>query len=171
MANPFYGSRRDRSAAQPTVARGQLLRPYPQFGDIIPLFYQGAESSYDALQLTVSRRFARRRSASRPATSRRRAEDWGQSYQNAYDLASANSLSGVHVPYRAIVSGIYQLPIGRGRAIGGQMSPALDALVGGWQVNGIWTLQAGPTLGIGVIEQLGRRSARASARTGTGRIR
>ena len=35
------------------------------------------------------------------------------------------------------------------------MSPALDALVGGWQINGIWTLQAGPTLGIGVSNNSG----------------
>ena len=35
------------------------------------------------------------------------------------------------------------------------MSPALDAIVGGWQINGIWTLQAGPTLGIGVSNNSG----------------
>ena len=38
---------------------------------------------------------------------------------------------------------------------GAQMSPVLDVLVGGWQVNGIWTLQAGPTLGIGVSNNSG----------------
>ena len=58
VANPFYGQVATGILAQPTIARGQLLRPYPQFGDVIPLFYQGAESSYDAFQLTVSRRFA-----------------------------------------------------------------------------------------------------------------
>lgn len=154
VANPFYGRVTSGPLAQPTVTRGQLLRPYPQFGDIIPLFYQGAESSYDSLQLTVSRRFNHGFGfeASYVASESR---DWGQSYQNAYDLASADSLSGVHVPYRAIVSGLYQLPIGRGRAIGGQMSPALDAIVGGWQINGIWTLQAGSTLGIGVSNNSG----------------
>ncbi len=154
VANPFYGYVTTGPLAQPTVARGQLLRPYPQFGDIIPLFYQGAESSYDAFQLTVSRRFNHGFGfeASYVASESR---DWGQSYQNAYDLSSADSLAGVHVPYRAIVSGLYQLPIGRGRALGGQMSPLLDALVGGWQINGIWTLQAGSTLSIGVSNNSG----------------
>jgi hypothetical protein len=154
VANPFFGRVATGPLAQPTVARGQLLRPYPQFGDIIPLFYQGAESRYDAFQLTISRRFNHGVGfeASYVASESR---DWGQSYQNAYDLSSADSLSGVHVPYRAIVSGLYQLPIGRGRAIGGQMSRALDAVVGGWQINGIWTLQAGSTLGIGVSNNTG----------------
>lgn len=154
VANPFYGYVSTGPLAQPTVARGQLLRPYPQFGDVIPLFFQGAESSYDAFQLTVSRRFGNGFGFEGSYVASR-SKDWGQSYQNAYDLASANALSGVHIPYRAIVSGIYQLPIGRGHALGGQMSPALDAIVGGWQVNGIWTLQAGPTLGIGVSNNSG----------------
>ncbi len=81
--------------------------------------------------------------------------DWGQSYQDSYDLASANALSGVHIPYRLVISTIYQLPIGRDRAIGRNMSPALDAVIGGWQVNGIWTLQAGPTLTLGVTNSSG----------------
>ena len=154
VPNPFYGHVSTGPLAQPTVARGQLLRPYPQFGDVIPLFYQGARSSYDAFQLTVSRRFAGGLGFEASYVGSR-SKDWGQSYQNAYDLSSADSLSGVHIPYRAIVSAIYELPIGRGRAVGGQMSPALDAIVGGWQINGIWALQAGPTLGIGVSNNSG----------------
>jgi len=39
--------------------------------------------------------------------------------------------------------------------IGRSFSPAVDAILGGWQVNGIWTLQAGPTLNISVNNNLG----------------
>ena len=127
VPNPFYGSVATGPLSQQTVARGQLLRPYPQFGDIIPLFYQGAQSSYDAFQLTVSRRLANGFGFEGSYVASK-SMDWGQSYQNAYDLSSANALSGVHVPYRVVLSGIYQLPIGRGRAVGSQMSPVLDAI-------------------------------------------
>ena len=154
VPNPFFGQVATGPLSQQTVARGQLLRPYPQFGDIIPLFYQGAQSSYDAFQLTVSRRFANGFGFEGSYVGSK-SMDWGQSYQNAYDLSSANALSSVHVPYRVVLSGIYELPFGRGRALGSQMSPVLDGLVGGWQVNGIWTLQAGPTLGIGVSNNSG----------------
>jgi hypothetical protein len=154
VANPFYGHVATGPLSLPTVARGQLLRPYPQFGDIIPLFYPGAESSYDSFQLTVRRRFAGGLGFEGNYVASK-AMDWGQSYQNSYDIASANALSGTHIPYRLVISTIYQLPIGRDRAIGRNMSPVLDALVGGWQVNGIWTLQAGPTLGIGVTNSAG----------------
>jgi hypothetical protein len=154
VANPFYGAVATGILAQPTVARSQLLRPYPQFGDVIPLFYQGAESSYDAFQLTVSRRFAGGLGFEGSYVGSK-SMDWGQSYQNAYDLASANALSGVHVPYRVIVSGIYQLPIGRARAFLRRAPALVEALIGGWQINGIWTLQAGSTLGIGVTNSAG----------------
>lgn len=154
VANPFYGVVQTGPLSLPTVARGQLLRPYPQFDTVIPLFTPGAESSYDAFQLTFSRRFAGGFGFEGNYVASK-SMDWGQSYQNIYDLSSANGLSGVHVPYRLVFSGIYQLPIGRDRAIGRHFSTPVDALLGGWQVNGIWTIQAGPTLGIGVNNTLG----------------
>ena len=39
-----------------------------------------------------------------------------------------------------MISGTYQLPVGRGKEFGKNWSRAVDALIGGWQVNGIYTL-------------------------------
>lgn len=154
VTNPFFGYVATGPLSLPTVARGQLLRPYPQFGEVIPLFYPGAESSYDAFQMTVKRNFAGGLGFEGNYVASK-SMDWGTSYQDSYDTASANALSSVHVPYRLVLSTIYQLPIGRDRAIGRNMSPVLNAIVGDWQVNGIWTLQAGPTLSIGVSNTAG----------------
>ncbi|HTS24592.1 MAG TPA: TonB-dependent receptor [Bryobacteraceae bacterium] len=41
------------------------------------------------------------------------------------------------------ISSVYELPVGRGRALLGQMNPILDAFIGGWQVNGIYTFRTG----------------------------
>lgn len=38
---------------------------------------------------------------------------------------------------------VYVLPIGRGRAVGGDWGPAANALLGGWQVSGIVTSKSG----------------------------
>jgi hypothetical protein len=38
---------------------------------------------------------------------------------------------------------VYELPIGRGKRFGGNMNPALNAVVGGWQTNGIWRFDTG----------------------------
>jgi hypothetical protein len=44
---------------------------------------------------------------------------------------------------RLVISGTYQLPLGRGTALGKNWNRAVDALMGGWQVNGIWTYHTG----------------------------
>ena len=41
------------------ISSAQLLRPYPQFTDIIPLYSTGASSNYHALQVSFSKRFSR----------------------------------------------------------------------------------------------------------------
>jgi hypothetical protein len=41
---------------------------------------------------------------------------------------------------------LYDLPIGRGRMLGGSMNRATDAIVGGWRLSSILTLQTGPYL-------------------------
>jgi hypothetical protein len=42
-----------------------------------------------------------------------------------------------------VISGTYQLPLGRGKALGRNWNRGVDALIGGWQVNGIYTYQTG----------------------------
>lgn len=43
-------------------------------------------------------------------------------------------------------TGLYDLPIGRGKAFGGGMPRAADAIVGGWRLTGIFTWQTGDYL-------------------------
>jgi hypothetical protein len=59
VPNPFYGIVNNGVLTQPTVSRAQLLRPYPQFTDIIPLYAAGAKSRYNALQITGRKRMSK----------------------------------------------------------------------------------------------------------------
>lgn len=45
--------------------------------------------------------------------------------------------------HRFVFSGIYDLPFGRGRAYGADVSPFANALLGGWQASVIWAAQTG----------------------------
>ncbi|MGH9935277.1 MAG: hypothetical protein ACREAM_03470, partial [Blastocatellia bacterium] len=45
------------------------------------------------------------------------------------------------------VNGIYELPFGRGRWLGGNAPRWLDAFIGGWQVSGIYTYRSGLAFG------------------------
>jgi len=51
--------------------------------------------------------------------------------------------SDFNVPYRFVSSYVWQLPIGRGKKIGGGMNRIADEAVGGWQLTGIATFQKG----------------------------
>jgi outer membrane receptor protein involved in Fe transport len=52
-------------------------------------------------------------------------------------------LSNVDLSYRMVLSSVYELPFGRGKHWGHDWSRPLDWALGGWQVNGIYTLQGG----------------------------
>jgi len=43
---------------------------------------------------------------------------------------------------------VWQLPVGRGRAIGNTMSRALDAAVGGWQISSITSIRSGTAVDV-----------------------
>lgn len=154
VPNPFFGQGGSGVVANPQVSRAQLLRPYPQFGAIYPLFSQGATSDYNALQVTFSKRLAKGILFEGNYTWAK-AMDQGTSYQDSYNALGSRGVSSVHVPQRLVFSGVYELPFGRGRHFGNGMSRWMDMFAGGWQVNGIWTVQSGSILGIGATNQAG----------------
>ena len=51
--------------------------------------------------------------------------------------------SDFDVPFRFVSSYVYQLPIGRGKAIAGGVNRLADEAIGGWQLTGIATFQQG----------------------------
>lgn len=59
------------------------------------------------------------------------------------NYALERGLSNQDQNYRLSLSALYELPFGRGKRWAGNISRALDYAIGGWQLNGIYTLQAG----------------------------
>jgi hypothetical protein len=53
------------------------------------------------------------------------------------------SVSSFDVRHRAVVSAIYRLPIGKGRALLGSAPVVADAILGGWSITAITTFQTG----------------------------
>lgn len=152
--NPFYGVITTGALAAPKVSRAQLLRPFPQFLTVTPLFSQGATSDYHSLQMTFSKRYSRGIVFEGNYTWAK-AIDTGTSYQDSYNMLGSRSVSSVDIPHRLVFSGVYELPVGRGRAFGSGMSRWLDGAIGGWQVNGIYTLQSGSPMGITARNTIG----------------
>jgi hypothetical protein len=152
--NPFFGRGGAGILANRQVSRAQLLRPFPQFNSIYPIFSQGATSDYNALQVTFSKRFAQGLVFEGNYVWAKAMDD-GTSHQDSYNIRDSRAVSSVNVPQRLVFSGVYELPFGRGRKVGANMSRLTDAFVGGWQINGIWTAQSGANLGIGANNTAG----------------
>lgn len=74
----------------------------------------------------------------------------GQAVQDPTNLAREYGPLEFDIMRRFVASYLYELPFGRGKRFLGSSSRVVDLLVGGWQLNGITTLQAGfpltPTL-------------------------
>jgi hypothetical protein len=70
-------------------------------------------------------------------------------YLDPTDSKLEKVVSDQDYPQRFVATGIYELPVGRGRHFGGGMHRVLDALLGGWQIQSWYEGQAGSPLGFG----------------------
>ncbi len=63
--------------------------------------------------------------------------------QNAYNWRAERGPSDFDVTHRFVGSYVYELPWGRGRKFMTSAPNALEMILGGWQINGITTVQSG----------------------------
>jgi hypothetical protein len=66
------------------------------------------------------------------------------------DYKIERGLSNQDQPYRLVLSALYELPFGQGKRWANNISRPLNYIIGGWQVNGIYTLQAGQPFSVTV---------------------
>ncbi len=164
VANPFYGHITNSGCGlnQPTVPYGQLLLPYPEFCSVNDSQTPGGFSHYNALELTYTHRFSKGLSILASYTWSKFIDDtegsnsWAETgssfFRDNYNLALDKSIDGNDIPRSLVVSYIYELPIGKGKAVGGNMGAVSDAILGGWQVTGITTFKDGFPLSIGTTD-------------------
>ncbi|MBK7931451.1 MAG: TonB-dependent receptor [Bryobacterales bacterium] len=67
----------------------------------------------------------------------------GCGYQDTRYLNLERAVDNQDVPHRFVLSGIYELPFGRGKALGGNAHPAANAVFGGWSIGSIVTWASG----------------------------
>ena len=152
--NPFYGVVTTGVLATPKIGYAQLLRPYPQFTTITPLFLSGGSSNYHSLQVTVKKRFSHGLQYEGSYTWAKIIED-GTSHQDSFNTAASRSVSSDNVPQRFVMGFIYEMPFGRGRRYGANAPAVVNAFLGGWQFNGITGFQNGTPLSISASNTAG----------------
>ncbi len=148
VPNPFFPLLPGTGLSGRNVSRSYLLssQDYAHFTGLTTTMYEGY-SWYHALQVKTERRFA---------------ADWtvNAAYQWSKNMEATGRLNGMDSPleyvisdqdrpHRFVVSGIWELPFGRGRRLLGSAHAVVDRIAGGWQVQGIFTAQGGPPFGFG----------------------
>jgi hypothetical protein len=161
VPNPFYGLIKSSNCSlnQQTIEYGQLLRPFPEFCNVnsqqVPIGFD----TYNALMLTYTHRFSHgvqvlasyTRSKWLDDTTGNAAWGWGASnneFRDNNNITLDKSVDASDVPNSMVLSMIYELPVGRGRAVGANLNRVVNTVVGGWQVSGIGTFRNGVPLSI-----------------------
>jgi hypothetical protein len=160
VPNPFFGQVQLGALAQPTVAYGQLLRPYPQYTGFAMQSPPNRNSTYHSAQVKLEKRFRRGGTILGAYTWSKLISDtdtltgWLEpgggagGVQDNYNIRAERSLALYDTPQRLVVSYIVDLPFGKGQPMGANVTGVMDKLVSGWGINGVTTFQSGNPLNI-----------------------
>ena len=133
-----------------TVGSATSRAPYPGFSNI-QYVHNGGNGNYNALSIKATHRFHQGFSVigsytwakSIDTTSGIRNQGFDTLYpQNSYCLACERGLSAFDTRHRIVTSVLYDLPVGNGKSLN-ITNPIANAIIGGWQMGGIVTLQSG----------------------------
>jgi hypothetical protein len=136
---------------------GTPITPYlafPDFANGASYDITAGSSSYNSLQTKYERRFSHGLYFLAGYT-------WARTLTDAGDLLSNGGVGGYRAPqitgisydqglasfninHSFVASGTYDLPIGQGKALLGNLHGPAQLLLGGWITNGILTLNSGP---------------------------
>ena len=136
-----------------TVPFSQNRQSYPLYQNI-QFVENGAGHIYHALSIEAERKWSRGlyfQAAWTLAKSLTDVDEWrgvsetGVAIVNSYNRAAERGNSQFFARQRLIASAIWQLPVGKGRALLSQ-GGIFDKIVGGWQISGTFLAQTGQFL-------------------------
>jgi hypothetical protein len=154
VPNPFYGLIQNPTSvyAQPTIQANYLLSANPQYSSVNAFRVPQANSNYQSFVASAQHRYRSGLTVLVSFTASKLLDDASQvvtfegaagTKQDFYCYKCDKSVSAQDVPKRLVTSANYELPIGKNRYFLGSMPKALDAVLGGWQINGINTFAKG----------------------------
>ena len=152
VANPFAGLIPGTSLNNATVVRSQLLRPFPEFLDVLTTNNDG-KSWYYSGQFSLQKRFSKGYTVQTSYTKSR----WTQAteYLNGADGFPTRMISDQDSPNRFALSAMWDLPFGKNRRFANTSSWLANAIIAGWQLGGTVQLQSGFPIAFGSFSLTG----------------
>ncbi|MDQ2899263.1 MAG: TonB-dependent receptor, partial [Acidobacteriota bacterium] len=128
--------------------------PYPNLSPTFQQITNYEWSNYNAGYIKVEKRFSAGLSMTAAYTHSRFIDSGGGAPgQNQYNRKLERATADTDVPDNFIASYVYDLPLGRGRALN-LSNPILNGALGGWQLSGITNFRSGMPLNITTANDL-----------------
>jgi hypothetical protein len=170
VPNPLFGQIPTGPLASATVERSQLLRPYPHFAN---LYLEGeavGHSNYHSMQAKLNKRFGSSLAGLTYTLSKGIGDVESRTdfleggaqnpitmgYYNVFNRGLDRSLNLFDSTHRLVVFYSWELPFGNGRSLANSLPGALNAIVSGWQLTGVYTAQSGTPIPLtSAVNQVG----------------
>ncbi len=148
VANPFYGVITSPTSvlSAKTIPAWRLLVPYPQYSSVmLSPDTPGSSSSFNALTMKYQERLKAGLSLLATAQFSKAIDNVSETQvweiknytRDINNLSAERSISGHDVPRDFRMTALWELPIGRGKALGGNMGRVMNAVVGGWRASAV----------------------------------
>ncbi len=153
VPNPFFNKLAEdkmpgQLRTQTNVAISQLLRQYPQYGDIQQRLTPLGANRYQALQIQLQRPFVNGLNMVMGYNYNR---EMNKEYYDEQDnfTDTLTYFRAVNPRHRMTGAAIYQLPIGNGRRFLSKANKFVDGVFGGWSLSGLGSFNTGQYLRFG----------------------
>jgi hypothetical protein len=137
VANPFAGLLPGQTLNGSTTSVSSLLTPFPEFSGATENNMNNGDSYFNQLAIKLERRLSSGLQLFVNFSHSRLMAN--STYLNAGSLVLQKSVASDDRPNYLVISGVYDLPAGRGRRYLSNANRAVMALLGNWQVAGIYT--------------------------------
>ena len=173
----YLGSKSTKLATRSVISQGKLVRggpdpevffPYHNFAFILIDRTEGI-SNYHAGFVRLEKRFSDgfylnahhtwSKGLSLASSACSVGTDACLGRQDVYNLRADYGPNSYDVTHRFVLSGIWEIPFGRGKRFGSSLSAVADGILGGWQINTIYQVQSGFPLSIKARDVSGTRSS------------
>jgi hypothetical protein len=184
VPNPFFGNpAAGPYGTQATISRAQLLRPYPQFGNINAGHVTEGKNKYDAAVVEWTKRMSHGIGGRVSYTySVLKDNQFGEgnfysaggttnpinnynyiksmpactttNFAACYNPDADYGTSLLDVPHRVIIAPMFELPFGKGKKWGSNSSAA-DLIAGGWTIVAAMNIQSGFPLAVIQADNVG----------------
>jgi len=161
VANPYFGLiPRSSSLGDPTIPLAQLLKPYPRFTTVSLYRNNVGTTAYQGLSLKLEQRLARGLSYLVSYTRSKLRDDASSVFDasiltgpvanfpvaDSFNRKLERDYSTGDIPHVFVTSATWDVPVGRARAV--QLPSVLGAVLSGWSVTGVVTLQSGVPIAV-----------------------